>query len=75
MGYAFRAFEAGRRTLQGTFGAFEWAPSPMLALQVEHDTEKWNLGLGVAGPFGVRLRAAWLDLKSLSVGVGFGHSL
>jgi len=75
MGYALDAFEAGRRTLLGTFGAFEFSPWRYLAAQLEYDTEKWNLGLAVPAPHGIRFRAAWLHLQSLSVGVGFGHSL
>jgi len=29
----------------------------------------------VHGPFGIQFRAALLHVQSLSVGVGFGHSL
>jgi hypothetical protein len=75
MGYAFDVLEATRRTLLGTFGAVEISPVCLVAAQVEYDTEKWNLGLAVPAPYGLRLRAAWLNLRSLSVGVGFGLSL
>lgn len=75
MGYAFRALKAGRRTLLGTFGAVEVSPWRLLAAQLEYDTEKWNLGLAVPAPYGIRFRAAWLHMQSLSVGIGFGHSL
>lgn len=75
MGYAFRVLKATRRTLDGAFGAFEWSPWPRLVAQLEYDTEKWNLGAAVHGPFGIQLRAALLHVQSLSVGVGLGHSL
>ena len=75
MGYAIDAFKAGRRTLLGTFGACEFAPWRMIAAQLEYDTEKWNLGFAVPAPYGIRFRVAWLHMQSLSVGVGFGHSL
>lgn len=75
IGYAIDAFEAGRRTLLGTFGAFEFSPWRIVAAQLEYDTEKWNLGVAVPAPYGIRFRAAWLHAQSLSVGVGFGHSL
>jgi len=75
MGYAFDVLEAGRRTLLGTFGAVELSPWRMLAAQLEYDTEKWNLGVAVPAPYGIRLRAALLNMESLSIGVGLGHSL
>jgi hypothetical protein len=75
LGYAFKALKAGRRTLLGTFGAVEWFPWRLLVMQVEYDTEKWNLGLAAPAPYGIRFRAALLDMESLSVGVGFGHAL
>jgi hypothetical protein len=75
MGYALRVFRAGRYTLDGAFGAFEWAPRPWLITQLEYDTEKWNLGGAVIGPYGFQLRAAFLHMQSASVGVGFGHAL
>jgi hypothetical protein len=75
VGYAFAAFKAGRRTLLGTFGAFEFSPWRWLAAQLEYDTEKWNLGLAVPAPYGIRFRAAWLHLQTLSAGVGWGFPL
>jgi hypothetical protein len=75
MGYAFKALEASRRTLLGTFGAFEVTPIRLLHAAVEYDTEKWNLGLSVPGPYGLRARIDWLDLRIPSVGIGFGFSL
>ncbi len=75
MGYAFKALEASGRTLLGTFGAFEISPLRFLAAQIEYDTEKWNLGLAVPAPYGIRFRAALLDMRTLSVGVGYGRGL
>lgn len=75
LGYAFRALEASHRTLLGTFGAVEIRPVDRLALQSEYDTEKWNVGLGVAAPYGIRLRAVLLNMETLSVGLGFGITL
>ena len=75
VGYAPDVLKAWRRTLLGTFGALEYSPWRFLAAQVEYDTEKWNLGVAVPAPYGIRFRAALLHLQSLSVGVGFGHSL
>jgi hypothetical protein len=42
---------------------------------MEYDTEKWNVGVGVALPFGLRLRAAALNLETLSAGAGWTHAL
>jgi len=75
LGYAFRALKAGHRTMLGTFGAFEVSPWRFVAAQVEYDTEKWNLGLAVPLPYGIRLRAAWLHTQSVSLGMGIGCSL
>ncbi len=75
IGYAFDVLGAARRTLDGTFGAFEWSPWRRLATQVEYDSEKWNLGVAVPAPFGIRFRAAWLHMQSFSVGAGLGCSL
>ena len=75
MGYAIDAFKAGRRTLMGIFGAAEFSSWRIISAQLEYDTEKWNLGLAVPAPYGIRFRAAWLHMRSLSVGVGVGHSL
>jgi hypothetical protein len=75
LGYAFVALDATRHVLDGPFGAVEWSPWDRLALQVEHDSEKWNVGLAVTPAFGLRLRAALLDATTLSVGGGFAVTL
>ena len=46
-----------------------------VAARVEYDSEKWNLGIGVDLGFGLRLRAAALNLETLSGGVGWFHEL
>ncbi len=75
MGYAFKVVKASRRTLLGTFGAVEVAPWRMLVAQLEYDTEKWNLGVAVPAPYGIRFRVALLNMQSVSFGVGLGHTL
>jgi hypothetical protein len=42
---------------------------------VEHDTEKWNTMLGINLGFGLRARAALLDLEHLGIGVGWFTAL
>jgi exopolysaccharide biosynthesis protein YbjH len=71
LGYAFRIFKATRYTLDGVFGAAEISPLRYVAGQVEYDSEKWNVALAVPTPFGLRLRAALLNLRTPSVGVGW----
>jgi hypothetical protein len=75
LGYGFRVFHAVRRTLDGPFGAFEISPGWRVVTQVEYDSEKWNAGLGVALPFGVRVRAELLNFESVSLGFGWSVSL
>jgi Exopolysaccharide biosynthesis protein YbjH len=75
IGYAPRAFEAPRHVLDGGFGAAEIQPWRFLRIQAEYDSEKWNLGLGVAPGFGLQLRVAALDLESLSAGAGWSWPL
>jgi len=75
LGYASRVFAASRHVLDGAFGAIEVSPWRVVATQVEYDTEKWNVGLGVDLGFGLRLRAAALNFESLSAGVGWCHRL
>ena len=70
-GYGLRALPAARRTLDGAFGALELSPWWRVATQIEYDSEKWNAGLGVALPFGIRVRASLLHLESLSLGAGW----
>ena len=74
-GYGFRALTAQRRTLDGAFGALELSPVRWASAQIEYDTEKWNSGLGVSLPFGLRARAALLHMESLSVGAGWSLAL
>jgi hypothetical protein len=75
LGYGFRVLHAVRRTLDGPFGAFEVSPGWRSVTQVEYDSEKWNAGLGVALPFGLRVRAELLNFESLSLGFGWSVSL
>jgi hypothetical protein len=76
LGYAPRLFdEVQRRTLDGSFGALEVSPWRWVAASVEHDTEKWNSMLGVELGFGFRARAALLDMKYTSLGVGWFRAL
>ena len=74
LGYGFRGLPAARRTLDGAFGALELSPWRHVATQIEYDSEKWNAGLGVALPFGIRVRASLLHLESLSLGAGWSVS-
>jgi hypothetical protein len=75
LGYAFDVFTAARHVLDGGFGAFEVSPWRVVAARIEYDTEKWNTGIGVALRYGIRLRAAALNLKNMSVGAGWYHEL
>jgi len=75
LGYAPSVFTATRHVLDGAFGAFEVSPWRVVAARIENDSEKWNLGIGVDLGFGLRLRAAALNLETLSGGVGWFHEL
>ena len=75
IGYAPTAFAAPRHVLDGLFGGFEVQPWRALRLQIEHDSEKWNAGIGVEPGFGFRFRVAALDLESLSAGAGWSWPL
>jgi hypothetical protein len=75
LGYGSRTLPAKRRTLDGTFGAFELSPWRRVAPQIEYDTEKWNAGLGLALPFGIQLHASLLHLESLALGAGWSVGL
>ncbi len=75
LGYAPRVFTAARHVLDGGFGAFEISPCRDVAARLEYDSEKWNVGIGVALPYGLRIRAAALNLETLSVGAGWTHEL
>ncbi len=75
LGYGFHAFDAVRRTLDGGFGAIELSPWRALAAQVEYDSDKWNAAMGLALPFGIRIRAALLHLDSPSLGAGWAATL
>jgi hypothetical protein len=46
-----------------------------VAVRAEYDTEKWNVGVGVDLGYGLRFRAAALNLETLSGGVGWFHEL
>lgn len=74
-GYAPRVFTAARHVLDGGFGAIEISPWRVVAARLEYDSEKWNVGIGVALPYGLRIRAAALNLETLSVGGGWTHGL
>lgn len=74
-GYGFRVFEAARYTLDGAFAAAELSPWSWLRTQVEYDTEKWNVGVGLSPVSGLKLRAALLNLESPSIGAGWSHSM
>jgi hypothetical protein len=75
VGYAPHVFRAPRHVLDGGFGAVEMSPWRVVAARLEYDSEKWNVGIGAALPFGLRFRAAALNLETLSVGVGWTHGL
>ena len=75
VGYAPRVFRAIRHVLDGGFGAAEVSPWRTVAARLEYDSEKWNVGIGVALPYGLRLRASALNLETLSVGGGWTHGL
>ena len=75
LGYGLRTFRAGRRVLDGSFGAFEVSAWRRLVGQIEFDSEKWNAAVGVEPGFGFQLRAAWLNLESPSLAIGWSHPL
>ena len=75
LGYAPRAFKASRWVLDGVFGAVEVNALRSVAVALEHDTEKWNTMLGINLGFGLRARAALLDLEHLGIGVGWHTAL
>jgi hypothetical protein len=75
LGYASDVFTASRHVLDGAFGAIEVSPWRTVAARFEYDTEKFNVGLGVDVGFGLRIRAAALNMESLSAGVGWHHKL
>jgi hypothetical protein len=75
LGYAPRVFTASRHVLDGPFGAVEISPWRPAGVSLEHDSERWNAGISLAGPFGLRLRTALLSVKHLSFGAGWSHSL
>jgi len=64
-----------RHVLDGGFGAIEISPWRVVAARIEHDTEKWNVGIGVALKYGIRLRVAALNLDKLGIGAGWYHQL
>lgn len=69
-GAAPRILDAERYVLDGGFGAAEVGLGPAAA-QVEYDSEKWNAGLVLRGPWGLRGRVDALGMNALSVGAGF----
>jgi hypothetical protein len=75
LGYAPSVFTATHHVLEGGFGAFEVSPWRAVAARVEYDSEKWNAGFGVDLIYGLRLRAAALNMESLSVGASWFHEL
>lgn len=75
IGYAPTAFAAPRHVLDGFFGGVEVQPWRVWRIQFEHDSEKWNAGLGFEPGLGFRLRVAALDLESLSAGAGWSWPL
>jgi len=75
LGYAPRVLTASRYTLDGAFGAVEADVWRRVAVSLEYDTEKWNAGLGVELPYGIRVRAALLDMRYVSLGGGWSVGL
>ena len=75
LGYASPVFTASRHVLDGAFSAIEVSPWRAVAARFEYDTEKFNVGFGVELGFGLRIRAAALNMESLSAGVGWHHRL
>jgi hypothetical protein len=75
LGYGFRVFDASRYVLDGVFGAVECEFPRWLRVQVENDSEKWNAGLGFTAFGDFRVRAALLHMESLSLGIGWSHTL
>ncbi|MBI1799070.1 MAG: YjbH domain-containing protein [Candidatus Eisenbacteria bacterium] len=75
LGYGFRVFDATRYVLDGTFSAIDFQVPRLPRVQVEYDSEKWNAALGLNVFGGFRVRAALLHMESLSLGVGWSHSL
>jgi hypothetical protein len=74
LGYATHVFRAPSYVLDGGFGAVE-ATWRGVAAQTEFDSEEWNVGIGVALPYGLRIRTTVLNLETLSAGVGWTHKL
>ena len=75
LGYASHVFTASRHVLDGAFSAIEVSPWRAVATRFEYDTEKFNVGIGIDLGFGLRIRAAALNMESLSAGVGWHHRL
>ncbi len=65
----------GTQTLQGGFAGMEVRPARFLAFVAEYDTEKWNLGFKLRGPFGVTGRLVWLHGTDPSGGFGLSMKL
>ena len=75
VGYASTVLEATRHVLDGAFGAVEasaWSP---VWTTIEHDGVRWNAAVRLEGPFGLRARAAWLDLQHAAFGIGWFRAL
>jgi hypothetical protein len=75
LGYASRVLTAGRRTLDGAFGAFDVTVARTLVAGLEYDTEKINGSLGFGLGIGLRGRVVLLDVKHLGFGAGWAVSL
>jgi hypothetical protein len=75
VGYGFRVGDVARRTLDGVFGAGEIELTRWSRVQLEHDTEKWNAGLGLTPGWGFQIRSALLNLETLAVGASWSHPL
>ena len=75
LGYGFRVFDASRYVLDGVFGAMDCELARWLRVQIENDSEKWNAAVGLSAFEGFRVRAALLHMESLSLGIGWSHTL
>lgn len=75
IGYASKVFTASRYILDGAFGALEVSPWRTVALEIEYDSEKWNVGLDLAPGWGLGVKVAALDFDTASVSAGWSWPL
>lgn len=75
LGYAPQVFRASHRVLDGWFGAYEVTAWRRVVTAIENDSRELNASLGIDLGFGLRARAALLDLKHPGIGAGWFKAL